>query len=422
MSFFNCTESVPTIEYHNQSNEISELYRACVAGNVEQARALLVNMPFILMNTLEPNGSTALHAASERGYVDIVRLLVHEYGVIRSRRNAEGLTAYEVAANDEVRQLFHRPQIDNSFGAVVEDAAVNAFAMFFPESRRRRPGWIHSTSGWLKVKNIESKRKKSKLIQNNRFLNVISTLNNGRISDLFPSKREIKTLRRMIDNYIKPTHKYYQLASKLLSKFEETGNVEHLLTIYTLETPFYNEVGGPKRCYALLKPLIRNLNTLRRRHYQGTSYRGLSMTKEDLEEYEHAMEQGVVRNKKSVITLASFASTSRDIRVALFFLDAYRVEGKTAVLFTLSFSEVCDTAVTLYRTSESTPSISAFEDEEEILVYPGTMFQVTAIDSTSDPSITHIHLTNVMPEYHLGAVVLDSVKKRVEKKFIGALV
>ncbi|CAF4002511.1 unnamed protein product, partial [Rotaria sp. Silwood1] len=78
-------------------------------------RELIATIHYEDLNQLEPNGSTALHAASYGGHVEIVRLLLNKLGCRRDRRNRYGLTAYEEAFSEEVRRLFHRPDGRNRF-------------------------------------------------------------------------------------------------------------------------------------------------------------------------------------------------------------------------------------------------------------------------------------------------------------------
>ncbi|CAF1411237.1 unnamed protein product [Adineta steineri] len=399
----NCIGSVPIIVLDVRAPTISELYTACEVGNVEQVRKLLADMPFFCVNCSEPNGSTALHAASANGHVDVVRLLVQEYGVIRHRKNSEGLIAYEVAANDDIRQIFHRPKTSDYFNSTVTGAVLSLFAMFFPSSKRPPPPWINNTSGWLKTRYVGSK------------------LKNGHIPSPFEIENETKQLQLFVNAYIKPSHTKYKIACQCMNDYREKKKVEELLRIYTLDMPFCSNICGPMLCHVLLNPLIRHLDALSNRYFQGTSYRGLTMTKEDLEDYEEALRQEKVEQKESVITLASFASTSIDEVVATGFAVASTVENKITVLITCIFPERCDTAIALYKISESIPCISHFDDEEEVLVFPGTMFRVTKIGTTTDPSLAHIHLTNVVPKFHAGAVVLNGVKQEAIKALVPSI-
>ena len=95
----------------NDTSGPNELYVACLKGDVKFVRDYLTTHPDIEneLNMLEPIfHSTPLHAASQNGHKDIVRLLI-ESGCDRSHTDEHGLTAYEVAANDEIRQVFKRP-------------------------------------------------------------------------------------------------------------------------------------------------------------------------------------------------------------------------------------------------------------------------------------------------------------------------
>ncbi|CAF3177400.1 unnamed protein product, partial [Rotaria sp. Silwood2] len=67
--------------------EASPLYWACRNGDVRMVRQILSDQQFSNINQLELNGSTALHAAAFFGHIEIVKLLLHEYGVIRHRNN-----------------------------------------------------------------------------------------------------------------------------------------------------------------------------------------------------------------------------------------------------------------------------------------------------------------------------------------------
>ncbi|CAF3960414.1 unnamed protein product, partial [Rotaria sp. Silwood1] len=98
-----------------KQGEASELYWACRAGDLETVKKIVHSTPFIDINRLEPNGSTALHAASFFGQVDVIRSLLHEKNIRRHMRNRYGMTAYEEAPNHQIRLLFHRPADNQRF-------------------------------------------------------------------------------------------------------------------------------------------------------------------------------------------------------------------------------------------------------------------------------------------------------------------
>jgi hypothetical protein len=106
-----------------QQGEASEFYWACRNGDLGRVRQLLNSIPYGSLNRLELNGSTTLHAASYYGHREIVRLLLHQRGCRSERLNRHGLTAYQEAKNDEIRQLFHRPGNKNRFSDGNEQSA-----------------------------------------------------------------------------------------------------------------------------------------------------------------------------------------------------------------------------------------------------------------------------------------------------------
>ena len=95
------------------SSTISLLYRVCRSGDSRQVQQLLLSLSLDEINHIEPNGSTALHAASYYGHRDIVKMLL-DAGACRSIRNRRyGLTPYEEAYDEIIRSLFHRVNTTN---------------------------------------------------------------------------------------------------------------------------------------------------------------------------------------------------------------------------------------------------------------------------------------------------------------------
>jgi hypothetical protein len=87
---------------------LSEFYIACRNGDFNNVQQLLPTMSDEQKNSLEPNGSTALHAATYYGHHDVVKLLL-ENGCDTWILNKYQNTPYDEAKDEEIRQLFRRP-------------------------------------------------------------------------------------------------------------------------------------------------------------------------------------------------------------------------------------------------------------------------------------------------------------------------
>jgi ankyrin repeat protein len=90
---------------HTLIMSMSEFYYACRSGDVAKVKTLLSSMSTTDIDRIEPNSSTALHAAAYFGHTDIVRLLLDK-GASRSQKNKYDKTPEEEAKTPEIAQLF----------------------------------------------------------------------------------------------------------------------------------------------------------------------------------------------------------------------------------------------------------------------------------------------------------------------------
>ena len=383
-----------------QQGQASDFYWACRAGDLDSVREQIASNPFTDLNRLEPNGSTALHAACFFGHTEILRLLLHQHGVMRHRRNRHGLTAYEEAANDEIRQIFHRSANSHRYCSEHTDDAQQLFASDGDEEMEdderdndQLPNdWVTGDCEKNGIRStrlavsITKKMASSSILR--PFLKVLLniTQNPDGVRD---EDTAVKALQRLIDEHVTPTHPQYKKASELISKYAKTKNAEHLLRLYSLETPFYKNLGIGGQCGCLLIPLGFKLDSLRTRAYRGHSFRGLTMTPKDLRAYRWAFKRG-----GSILKTESFCSTSTDENVARCFLGSSS-SSSIPVLMVFNFAEKCDTALQLFRLSDTLPSISDFEDEREVLLLPCTLFQVTDIKIDEVTGQHTVYLENV---------------------------
>jgi len=105
---------------------LSEFYIACRNGDFNTVQQLLPTMSDEQKNSLEPNGSTALHAATYYGHHDVVKLLL-ENGCATWILNKFKNTPYDEAKDEEMRQLFRRPDRNgesNRFASVEDCFSV----------------------------------------------------------------------------------------------------------------------------------------------------------------------------------------------------------------------------------------------------------------------------------------------------------
>ncbi|CAF4285802.1 unnamed protein product [Rotaria sp. Silwood2] len=406
---------------------------------------MLPAIPYDQLNQLEPNGSTALHAATYFGHLDIVRLLLHEYGCQRHLRDRHGFTAYEKAQTDEMRQLYHRSSNESRFN---DDsmAIKQRFEILSSSINKIVIGDSDDDDGFAKP----NKRHFIGYETNEEVKNQLDDLNS--VKALFQSqvgryimgqgmklklrKKAVygeeeyayvtseqfrqESLRKIVDEDITTNHPDYKYCCHLLNEYIQQGTIESLLKLYTLETPFYRKL--------LLWPsplefsLFMHLSDLKQRYYQGYSYRGVQLTRHELSEYCWALQ-----NRDSVLSLLTFASTSINRDVAEHFAEkssSSSSSDKISVLLIFHFPQPCDTAINLSEIPEyQLPCISNYENEQEVLIGPRTFFKVTGIESDQPNERYTIYLDNVCGEQHtvlktLKLFLTHDVKKKTSKCFL----
>jgi hypothetical protein len=367
---------------HPQTGEASEFYWACRNGDVEKVKELLPSISYEDLNRLEPNGSTPLHAASYTGHVEIVRLLLHKRGCRRDRLNRHGLTAYEEAFSDDIRQLFHRPSGRNRF-CDEDDGEQEGFEKMFEVTAKddeseednaedfSKDKWVagHATS-----KEIETAKRAvsaGKLIFQSKLLRSLASYVEPDAP--FSRTKIIEELNEMLTEHVTDQHPEYDKCRTLVTKAFTEDRPEYLLRLYSLETGFYRALTDkPENLGA---PLMILLKKLKPRYFQGISYRGVKMTTEDLRSYRWALK------KKGAIITHTFCSTSLDRSVAEGFAGTSPInDKKQSLLMIFTFAEKCDTAINLGKLSNELPCISEYENEAEVLVFPGTLFNVKHIE------------------------------------------
>ena len=92
----------------------SSFYYKCRNNEYDEVRDLLVQRPLSELDRMEPNGSTALHAACFYRCEQIISLLL-DRGFTRRVKNKYGLTPIDECPED-LKGLFQRSKTSNRFG------------------------------------------------------------------------------------------------------------------------------------------------------------------------------------------------------------------------------------------------------------------------------------------------------------------
>ncbi|CAF1490151.1 unnamed protein product [Rotaria sordida] len=367
------------------NKELSELYKAADNGDLERVRRLLPLHPRDqIIKPLEPNGDTALHTACRQGFYQIAFLLRQE-GMRSDTKDSSDKTAYEVAANDEIRALlrpgdYHDENVKrfHETGRLPLFDALHMFYVYSNEkdaekNSQKNQGVVLSSDNAKQTRYMVRFNKSPAFIRNI----AKKTIERQCIESLQSIINEVQKIRR------NPEYDIY------FNRFKTEKNPDHLLRLYTFNDLFKVIRENPDAYCALMSL---HLERIAERAYKGKTYRGITMTKPDIARHYYAF-----KTKGCVMEMRNFSSTSKDRLVAQMFsgfgneLDP----GLYSVLFTYEFLEPCPTALNLSRVNESLGPISNFGDEEEILILPYTLFRVVNVTEQTGAQPFTLHLQNV---------------------------
>lgn len=367
------------------SNTPSEFYLACRNGDIEKVEQMLTQMNIGNINRLEPNRSTALHAASFYGHINIVQKLLAN-GAKPWIINRHGMTAYEEAANDEIRLLFHRPLRTDRNRFADDDSKDSCLELISRKTIEENTS-SNIPNGWINGYKYAGKDFENKGIK----LIVRAQITKYYLTSIQRSTDFARELRRILIRSVPSDHPAYTTACFLFDEYCSHNNIDYLIRLYTLETNFYGALRSDVEIFTV--EIYSQLKTLKDRFFQGQSYRGLSMATKDIEEYKWA-----VQNQDTLIEMKTLSSTSVDPNVAYGFSCGFKTNDCNLhrVVCELQFDNYCSTAIDLRRHADKQLScLSAYENEAEVLVLPGTLFKVHEVRQEKDTRLYTITLRNV---------------------------
>jgi hypothetical protein len=323
---------------------VSDLYLACRNGDMATVERLLPNIPIRSLNVLEPNGSTCLHAASYHGHKEIVRLLL-AHGASRRTINRYGCTALDEAKTQEVADLFPR----------TTEAAKKRFS----DSPAQQPEWQFEDG------NAEdfSRAFHWDCIKDRGIKKTIKKLEKAHILD-----DDDESAAAIVKNYF--------------DSAKEKNDPIYLLKAYTVESQFYRQLNREmatgtrrqvfkkicKKWTGYYTGIIGRNPAFEPYRFSGQTFRGMQITQSDFAQYKPNI---VLANK-------SFQSTSKSWKIAKgFACPSNPIPGRlsVAIIFT----------ITDRRSALSIEQISEYQNEEEVLIMPGTLFLVTNVNQNEMP-------------------------------------
>ena len=355
---------VPVEPEAKQKQPLSVLYSACKAGKTDDVRELLVSLPLTDINQIEPNGSTALHAACYFDRYDVVKLLL-EAGACRSMRNSPySLTPFDEATTAEIRGLFSRIQRTN--GAEFDDR--------FSGTDWRRE-WI--------IESKEAEQWKNNLYQaliiRQPYSDIIAFLREHYLSDdltrEFLSKRDSAVIEWFFDQAVaKNDVKYIVKAYTSVTQFYAMVNnhfAGFLLRFFrwNYDNQHTNTI---EKSVGYLASIFVYHPDLRSHSFTGKTHRGMIICEHELRIYTVGKR---LLNK-------SFLSTSTDRSVA----EAYAGVGNSQRMRRsldnnlIQFMVICTYNIINENTALSICSTSEVPEEQEVLIMPLSAFQVKSVN------------------------------------------
>ncbi|UJR18542.1 hypothetical protein I4U23_005449 [Adineta vaga] len=324
--------------------DASEFFYACSNGDVAIVQWLLPTFSLAEIDHLEPNGTTALHAACANGHTEIVRLLL-EKGAARHLKDVFNSTANEVATIPEIKQLFKRP-------------LKKAQSRFM--SRDVRTEWTLRKWGDAVVHHYTLCPIGDMLTIANVAFKIVNTEDLGdsvgmkRITGWIQQVRENNDSTYFLRAHTSSTVFYERLNLKLAQHADNQLNPANL--------PWY--LALPKHLY--------HQNTLSQYRYLGNTYRGMILTQYDFDQYQVGE---TIVNKAFLST-----STSRDVT------EFFALSGAdSSQIVTICLYRIKDESIAL-----DLSTLSEFPGEQEVLILPGFYFKVTTI--TAKDRYTEIEL------------------------------
>ena len=335
----------PLTDNRNVFVECSRFYCACRTGNTDEVKQHLQILTQDEIDRIEPNGSTALHAAAYHGHRPIVRMLL-ERGADRSIKNKYDCVPFDEAANDGVKELFLR--MPNANRLIVETGKIE-WEMIGPDA-------------------LES------AIEYRRFIRI-----------LYETTSQERMFEKIEQNYIRKGLIDCSKIPEIIHFFEKATRDQDPIWIvkaYTAETDFYNVfnaeyAGGANKFETERKYIIALLMhhpKLDHLSYTGFSYRVMKVTEHDIDKYQI----------DSLSKIKSLLSSTVDEKIAIGLLSRQEEENEKKGIRrridvrgrVIKSWIMCKYHIKHRRSALHIENSSQYVAEAEVLIMPYTVFKI----------------------------------------------
>lgn len=340
------------------------LHLACEHNDIDQVRQLLEVLTKNTLNEQDLNKRTALHIAALHGHTDILKLLLAHHDIDRSILNIWGQLA-EDEAPDQFKSLFsHEKNCIEWF-----DTYQNAYRIAY-ENHSHLQQWMTKIS----------------------FVRLVEEINTGYVDQIHFTSDQIEQ-KNLIKDYIKqaienndpiPLVRAYTEKTHFVTKLNEDlakdGSDFRFILTSAMMNGIYRDNDPPKgfgaHIYAAI--LSHHSKLQEYRHYTGTTYRGMNITKSDFDQYE----QG-----KCILT-RTFLSSSINCEVAENFLNNQSSFTESARQRVVCIYHIRNPSIAI-----DVHTISVHPHENEILILPFTTFTIVHINKNLH-GISYIELND----------------------------
>ncbi len=345
----------------------NSFYKACKSNDITRVRQLLHTLTKEEINERGPNNRTALHVAAFYEHAEILKLLLACEHIDRLIPNQWGSLAKDEAPDrlkflfNEIRTVDPAETIDEYNGFDEEsiewfDTYKNAYRIAY-ECHNHLKRWLTKVSFARLVEEI-----------NNEYINNIDfgvdTINHKKLIKYYMEQA-------IENNDPTPLIRAYTEKTRFVSKLNEDlalGGSDFRFKISSaMINTVYRDNDPPKDFgeYIFAAILSHHSKLKQFRHYIGMTYRGVNMKKSDLDEYEEG---------KFILT-RTFLSSSTDQTVALSFLSDDHSLGSNS-----NYPVICIYHIRNPDTAIDVHTISAYPNENEILIIPFTTFEIISIN------------------------------------------